>query len=116
MSGQYTEGVAGEQAALDYLRQKGMVLLKRRFRAADGEIDLILRDGETIVFVEVKARPTGRRGDGLYAVTPAKRRRMVHAAKVYLVSRDALDAPVRFDIVEITCEGLLHVPNAFWAD
>ena len=72
----YTKGVLGEQRALDYLCDKGMVPLCRRYHSPFGEIDLIMKDGETLVFVEVKARQRGRRHDGLNAVNPRKQARI----------------------------------------
>ena len=110
---QYTSGLAGESEAERYLASLGYTPITRRYRGGDGEIDLILRDGDTLVFVEVKARPRGAAGQGLLAVTPAKQRRMTHAARRFLLERDALDSPVRFDVVEITASGLLHVKDAF---
>lgn len=108
----YADGLAGEKAAEAALLAKGMRILERRYRAEDGEIDLIALDGETLVFVEVKARPGQSVGQGLRAVTPSKRRRMTHAALRYLADH-AVNGPVRFDVIEITRDGLLHVPNAF---
>lgn len=110
---QYGTGLAGERQAEEFLRDKGMQPVARRYRAEDGEIDLILLEGETVVFVEVKARPGARAGMGLMAVTPAKQRRMRHAALAFLVEREWTSRPVRFDVVEITMQGVLHVPNAF---
>lgn len=110
---QYDAGLNGEAQAESYLLGLGMLCLERRYRGQDGEIDLIMQDGETIVMVEVKYRPRGRAGEGLLAVTPAKQRRMLHAAQAYLMQREWMDRPVRFDVVEITSGGLLHVPNAF---
>lgn len=110
----YEQGVRGEEIALAYLTEKGMRELARRFRRGDGEIDLVMADGETVVFVEVKYRPLGRRGDGLMAVTLSKQRRMVHTAQAYLVEHHLLDRLARFDVVEITADGPLHIPNAFW--
>lgn len=115
MSGRHQTGLTGEQQAEKYLCGQGMAVVARRYRAQDGEIDLILTDGETVVFCEVKARPAGSRGAGLAAVTPAKQRRMTHAALNFLVEREWMARPVRFDVVEITAEGILHVPNAFMA-
>ena len=115
MSGQYGAGLTGEKQAEEYLLAKGMTVLARRYRAQDGEIDLVVQDGECIAFVEVKARPSARRGAGLAAVTPAKQRRMTHAALSFLVERDYMAHPVRFDVVEITAQGILYVPNAFMA-
>lgn len=111
----YTAGVAGEMQAEKYLAERGMTVLARRYRAQDGEIDLIMQDGETITFVEVKARPASRQGAGLLAVTPAKQRRMTHAALAFLAEREWLTRPVRFDVVEISAQGILYVPNAFAA-
>ena len=99
--------------AEDYLCRQGMVILARRYRAGDGEIDLILQDGECIVFAEVKYRPHGNAGSGLNAITSAKQRRMLNAALHYIVDNGLNDHTARFDAVEITRDGILHIPNAF---
>lgn len=112
---QYESGIKGEALAEEYLCKKGMQVMCRRFRAQDGEIDLILRDGDTIVFTEVKSRPSASRGDGIAAVTLSKQRRITHAATAFLLEREWMEHPVRFDVVEITKDGLLHIPNAFMA-
>lgn len=111
----YDAGIQGEQEAENALTRQGMTLRTRRYRAEDGEIDLVMQDGETIVFVEVKARPQSRAGQGMLAVTPAKQRRICHAAMHYLLENDCTDVPARFDVVEITRDGLIHVKNAFMA-
>jgi len=113
MGTQYQTGVSGEAYAEEYLAAIGMKLLARRYRAMDGEVDLIMEAEDTIVFVEVKSRPRGRRGDGLMAVTPAKQRRIVHAAGAFLMERDLFTRQIRFDVVELCSDGLYHVPNAF---
>ena len=113
---QYAAGLEGEEQALRYLTARGMTLVERRYRGGDGEVDLIMADGDTLVFVEVKYRPSGRAGDGLRAVSKGKRRRMVHAAQFFRLKREAMDRQVRFDVVEITRDGVCHIPNAFWAD
>lgn len=110
---QYESGINGEELAEAYLCQQGLKILDRRYRAEDGEIDLVLLDGACIVFAEVKYRPQGRAGSGLGAITLSKQRRMTHAAQHYLLEHDLGDTPVRFDAVEITRDGILHVPNAF---
>ena len=112
---QHETGLTGEKQAEEFLTQKGMTVLARRYRAQDGEIDLILEDGPCVVFCEVKARPGSARGAGLMAVTPAKQRRMTHAALAFLVEREWTSRSVRFDVVEITSGGILSVPNAFMA-
>ncbi len=111
----YDTGIRGEQRAEAFLQKKGMTLLARRYRAQDGEIDLVMQDGETIAFVEVKARPASAPGAGLIAVTPAKQRRMTHAALAFLAEREWMERSVRFDVVEISAQGILYVPDAFMA-
>lgn len=113
MKNQYDTGINGEQMAEHYLCRQGMTTIARRYRGEDGEIDLIMKDRDTIVFVEVKCRPHGGPGAGIFAVTPAKQRRMIHAAMAFLVNQEGLDQPVRFDVVEISQCGILHIPNAF---
>ena len=112
---QYQSGLNGEALIECYLCSQGMQVIARRYRGQDGEIDLIMQDNETIVFVEVKARYHGGAGAGLMAVTPAKQRRIAHAAQLFLLEREWNDRLVRFDVVEITRDGILHVPNAFQA-
>lgn len=110
---QYEAGVHGEAAAEQYLTGQGMTCLARRYRAEDGEVDLVMEDGAFLVFVEVKARPRSRAGSGLMAVTPAKQRRLAHAAMHYLMENSWTARAVRFDVIEITMDGICHVPNAF---
>ncbi|MBR4081727.1 MAG: YraN family protein [Clostridia bacterium] len=113
MDRRYVTGITGEAAAEQYLISKGMTCLARRYRAMDGEVDLVMDDGGVIVFIEVKSRPRGRHGEGLMAVTPAKQRRITHAAGAFLMEREWFGKPVRFDVVELCMDGLYHVPNAF---
>lgn len=110
---QYDKGLTGEQQAESYLTGLGMLCLARRYRGGDGELDLVMQDGDTLVMVEVKFRPNSRCGAGLAAITPGKQRRMLHAAQHFLLEGEWTGMPVRFDVVEITADGLLHLPNAF---
>lgn len=112
---QYESGLKYEALAEQHLCQQGMKVIARRFRAEDGEIDLIMEDGETVVFVEVKARPGSAKGAGLLCVTPGKQRRITHAALAFLLKMEWMERLVRFDVVEITRDGVLHIPNAFMA-
>ena len=111
----YETGLRGEAAAERYLLQLGMRCITRRYRACGGELDLVMADGDTLVFVEVKARPGARAGAGLLAVTPAKRRRLLAAAQHYLVTSGQTDSSCRFDVIELTADGLRYVPDAFQA-
>ena len=105
-------GLLGEMRAAAYLRKQGMRILEKRWRAAHGEIDLIAREGNTLVFVEVKTRPRGRLDSGLAAVNAEKRGHLRSAAWQYL--RLHGDAPFRFDVIEISAAGLRHIKNAFF--
>lgn len=104
-------GLLGEWKAARYLKKQGMRILKRRYRTAHGEIDLIAQDGGTVVFVEVKTRPDGRIGDGAAAVGKEKKQHLRYAARHYLASHP--QEQVRFDVIEITAAGLRHIKQAF---
>jgi putative endonuclease len=111
-------GERGERAAARYLRRQGMRILLRGYRATRGEIDLIARDRDTLVFVEVKAR---RRGVPAEAVTSEKQRRITIAALRFLRRHRLLDQRCRFDIVAIVWPDdrrppqIEHIKNAFEA-
>ncbi len=77
-------GMIAERAAILVLRLKRYAILERRYQIQGGEIDIIARRGDTIAFVEVKARPTME--GALQSITPQKRRRICRAARVWLAS------------------------------
>ncbi len=110
----YQTGLYGEKAAADWLKEHcSMKLLESRYRNRAGEIDLIMLDGRTIVFLEVKTRLKAAPGNGLLAVDRNKQRRIAGAAILYLIGRGWQNRPVRFDIAEVSREDVLHIPNAF---
>lgn len=94
-------GQAGEDLACAQLEQRGLGILERNFRCRGGEIDVVARDGEVVVFVEVKERSSASHGAAIEAVTPLKRRRLLRAARFYAAGHGLLDKPVRFDVVAI---------------
>lgn len=96
-------GEAAEQAAAAYLEQIGYQIVVRNYRTRRGEIDLIARDGGTIVFIEVKARRGGV-SPSLEAVDYRKRRRIARAAVEYLATRRLSDVAVRFDVVAVSLD------------
>jgi putative endonuclease len=91
-------GDRGERAAARYLRRAGMRIVTRGYDTLWGEIDLVARDGEIVVFIEVKTRRTGVPAE---AVTPEKQRRLTMAALHFLRSHDLLEQRCRFDVVAI---------------
>jgi putative endonuclease len=94
-------GKTGEDLACEELERRGYAIVARRYRRRGGEIDIIARDGPTMVFVEVKAREVHDFGDGAEAVTAFKRRRISQLAADYMARRHRHDCPCRFDVVSI---------------
>jgi putative endonuclease len=114
MSTRQAKGEVAEQLAADHLLRQGLKLIERNFRVRGGEIDLICRDGKTLVFVEVRQRSRSDFGGAGASITAAKRRRIVLAAQHYLAGQPACDC--RFDCVLIDGERLEWIKNAFAAD
>ncbi|MFD2190192.1 YraN family protein [Pistricoccus aurantiacus] len=104
-------GATVETLAGEWLEQKGLTLIARNQQAKGGEIDLVMRDGETLVFVEIRHRADTRHGHPLETVNVTKQRRLVKAARFYL-ARERLSCPCRFDVVAV----LGRLPNLdyFW--
>ena len=94
-------GLLGEELACQALEQRGYVILDRRYRTKHGEIDIIARDGDCLVFVEVKARQDGSFGDPEEAVTLRKQQQMVWMATDYLARYVAGEVACRFDVVGV---------------
>jgi putative endonuclease len=100
-----TLGKIGEDLACGELERRGYVIVARRYRRRSGELDIIARDGQTTVFVEVKTRGGLEFGAAAEAVTSLKRRRMVALARDYLARHRLVDRPCRFDVVTIQFDG-----------
>ena len=97
-------GKSGEDLACRELERRGYAIVARRYRAHRGELDIIARDGPTIVFVEVKARVGRQFGGAVDAVTGLKRRRMALLALDYLARYRLTGCSCRFDVVSIQLE------------
>ncbi|HEY7500885.1 MAG TPA: YraN family protein [Vicinamibacterales bacterium] len=110
-------GKTGEDLAAAELERLGYAILARRYRTRYGEIDIVARDGETLVFVEVKARTGGEFGIALDAITAQKRRRVVLMATDYLARHDLDQVACRFDVVAIddvaSCARLTLIRDAW---
>ena len=114
------EGRRGEDIAAVYLRLKGYKILERNYRVPQGEIDLVCRKGDTVVFVEVKRRKTLSKGSPLEAVTTQKISRLSAAGAVYLSRHTGETLNVRFDVVALSpsrnifgIPRIQHLSNAF---
>lgn len=95
-------GKKSEADAAKYLKRQGYKILEENYRNRLGEIDLIAKDGETIVFVEVKARKSKTYGHPKWAITPKKQRKISMVALSYLKATRQHNAKARFDVVTVT--------------
>ena len=99
-------GAFGEDAACEFLKKRRYTIVGRNFSTRFGEIDIIARDRRFIVFVEVKLRKDASYGEAKEFVTPAKQRRVIHAAEYWLMKHPTALQP-RFDVLEVYApEGL----------
>lgn len=102
-----------EQQARSYLEQQGLRHIASNVRCKRGELDLVMRDGDTLVFVEVRFRASARFGGAAASVDPRKQARLITAASHYL-QRQAAERPCRFDVVAIDGSGAIHwIRHAF---
>ena len=97
-------GKIGEDLACRELERRGYAIIARRYRRRGGELDIIARDGATLVFVEVKARDGRAFGEAAEAVTMIKRRRMAQIALDYVMRHRLTNCPCRFDVVSISLD------------
>lgn len=103
-----------EQIAADHLANHGARILEQNFRCRQGEIDLIVKDGRYLVFVEVKYRSSVGKGDPTEAVNPFKQQRIRNSARYYLYqNRYGEDTPCRFDVVSILGSEVRWIRDAF---
>ena len=112
-------GRFGEEQAARFLRRKGYRIVQRNFRCRFGEIDIIARQKDVLVFAEVKLRKDARFAEAREYVTAAKQRRILTAAQLYL-TRCSDELQPRFDVIEVYApqgEGgpvrIEHIENAF---
>ena len=119
----YQKGQKGERRAAAFLRLRGYRILERNYRVPQGEIDLVARKGDTLVFVEVKTRKDDSHGTPIEAVSPMKVRRVSAAAAIYLAGCPDDYGACRFDIVAVGPERnwlgwpkVHHFENAFPAE
>ena len=113
-------GRRGEDAAARFLYRRGYDIVERNWKCAAGEADIIARDGDAVVFVEVKTRSSVEKGLPSDAVDKRKRERYEKIAALFLADYEAVDVPVRFDVVSLLVIGadralVRHHINAFAA-
>ncbi len=113
-----TIGKAAENLVCDYLQSQGLKLITTNYQCKYGEIDLIMVDGETMVFIEVRHRKAHDYGDGIATVTKTKQHKIIKAATHYLQKNNSLNKlACRFDVVATSGEEkrvIEWVKDAFW--
>ncbi|MBS0432808.1 MAG: YraN family protein [Proteobacteria bacterium] len=108
-----SSGAAFEERALARLQRAGLRLLARNFTTRYGELDLVMQDADTLVFVEVRYRRHGDFGGGAASIGPAKRERLIKAAQLFLQAQPQLAAsPCRFDVLAF--DGERDAPRCEW--
>lgn len=113
-------GTWGEDQAAKYLQSQGYSVLERNWRCRRGEIDLVVQEGEVLVFVEVKTRRGRDFGTPEEAIMGAKAKRLLELGQRYLLEHELEDQDWRVDLVavELSRDGLLlrceHIPNIVW--
>lgn len=107
-------GQAVEEAVCDYLKQNNVVILERNYRCRSGEIDIIARDADYLVFIEVKYRSTRKYGSALEAVDIKKRAQICKVFTIYrMQKRLPFNVKVRFDVIGVDNETISWIKNAF---
>ena len=107
-----TVGRRAESFACNFLTNHGMRLLTRNFHCRRGEIDLVMQDGDSLVFVEVRYRKTPYFGRAAETVSRTKQTRIIHCARYYLQISESWNTPARFDVVSL--EGNEEAPRVNW--
>jgi len=103
-----------EDIAKDFLTEKGFVLVEQNFHCKLGEIDLIMMDGDTLVFIEVRFRKPSRFGESIETIHITKQKKLINTANFYLTKHKRHNQqPCRFDVVAITGNDIHWVKNAF---
>lgn len=106
-------GFSGERKAAAYLEKQGYKIVERNYRCPFGEVDIIAERDGVLAFVEVKTRTSDYFGAPNEAVDKKRMQRYKNCVRYYFVHRE-IDCTVRFDIVEVTREGVNHIENAFY--
>ena len=108
------KGLAGETAAVSFLEEKGMQILEKNFRSSRGEVDIIAKDGDAIVFVEVKTWAYFGIESLEQAIDNKKRHKIIETSKYFLsLNRKYNYMAIRFDVIFIAPGGITHLASAF---
>jgi putative endonuclease len=110
------KGRSGEETAVSYLKKNRLSIIKRNFRWYGNEIDIVAKDKDCIVFIEVKASSSDSYDHPLMWIDETKQKRIIRASEGFLVSNRISGSPVRFDVLAIDAAGKIsHIKDAFRA-
>ena len=111
-------GEQGEKIARDYLENKGYEIVETNYRFGHGEVDIIVRKDQLLIFVEVKTKKFGDFGDPINWINRRKQRQIGRIAKGYLYENNITDVDCQFDVITLNYEDgaykINHIENAFW--
>ena len=106
-------GNIGEATAVNFLKQKGYKIVELNYTNKLGEIDIVAKENNVLVFVEVKTRSSDKFGFGREAVDIRKQHKLRNVAQGYLKYKKLFDQSCRFDVIEIMGDKITHIENAF---
>lgn len=111
-------GRLGERLARSYLEEKGYTVLSQNYRTKLGEIDLVVKKNETIIFVEVRTRSSAVYGTPQESIDRYKQEKLIRLALQFCAHHYLYSQDLRFDVIAITLQDnepkIEHIPNAFW--
>ncbi|TNC81592.1 MAG: YraN family protein [Oleiphilus sp.] len=110
------KGKVYEDIACKHLKKRGMTLLERNFNCRFGEIDLVMREGNTVIFIEVRYRSQHSHGNAMESIHAAKQKKIIKAASIYMTAKNLWGLDMRFDVVALSGErcGLFNRPSIDW--
>ncbi len=111
-----SKGKAAEDKAASFLKSLGYEVLERNFRTKFGEIDIIAKDGNTLIFVEVRSKSYSSFGTPEETISKSKAKKIIRTAQFYIQIKNPSFEDVRFDIISILHNNISHIKNAFDMD
>jgi putative endonuclease len=112
-------GRKGEKISIDFLKEKGYQILERNYRFGHKEIDIVAKDKNTVVFVEVKTGKSKKFGEPFERVNSNKRKKLIQVAQAFIQENEINGCDFRFDVISVDLKGekkIEHIENAFMVE